>query len=83
RKSLPEKQTAIITATGNYSSRFCTQVKRSKVKTAQRIFWSDKISNRITGGKWKILCITSDGRKYDNPRILAKQERKLKNCKDS
>ena len=26
----------------------------------------------------KNLCITSDGRKYDNPKILEKQERKLK-----
>lgn len=26
----------------------------------------------------KDLCITSDGRKYDNPKILEKQERKLK-----
>lgn len=26
----------------------------------------------------KDLCITSDGRKYDNPKTLAKQERKLK-----
>ena len=25
----------------------------------------------------KDLCITSDGRKYDNPKTLAKQERKL------
>lgn len=31
----------------------------------------------------KDICITSDGRKYDNPKTLAKQERKLKNCKDS
>lgn len=31
----------------------------------------------------KDLCITSDGRKYDNPKTLVKQERKLKNCKDS
>ena len=26
----------------------------------------------------KDLCVTSDGRKYDNPKTLAKQERKLK-----
>ena len=46
-------------------------------KTAQKFQRTDKVCNGITGSEWKILCITSDGKKYENPKMIKNYEKKL------